>query len=292
MFRIPACLVLLVCVLSLRSQDLIVTNNGDSMRCVITAVGPYRLAYTRTTAMGKERGKIALKDVASYKREGYFSVVVGEQGGKDRSASPAGNKWTFAVGGGWNYRISRLAENLTTEEKDYVNGLRQGWFADASLHMALDDHWAVGFMYDASFGSRNSRSISIRLPDSSIVSGTMADDVRIRWVGVNVWHRSEWFGRYRLNSSIGFGPVFYRNYAKLIDEYEINGIDLATRFGLGVDYRLSDAFSIGVELGFLSGSVTDFTMEKGSSTYVFGFRETSGEGVHRLDAGIILRMRM
>lgn len=292
MFRIPACLVLLLCVLSLRSQDLIVTNTGDSLRCVITAVGPYRLAYTQNTAIGKERGRIALKEVSSYKREGYFTVVVGDREGKDRPASPAGNKWTFAAGGGWNYRVSRLAENITAEEKDYVNGLRQGWFADASLHLALSDHWAVGFVYNASFGSRNSRSISVRLPDSSIVSGTMAEDVRIRWVGVNAWHRSAWFGRYRVNSSIGFGPVFYRNYAKLIDDFEINGIDLAMRSGLGVDHRLSDAICIGVELGFLFGSVKEFTLENGSSTYVFGLRETSGEGVHRFDAGIVLRVRL
>lgn len=292
MFRILACLFLLSCAEGLRAQDLIITTSGDSIRCTITSVGPYRLAYTRSTAEGTERGRVALKEVSSYKRVGFYNVVLGGVDERDNTMLPAGNKWTFAVGAGWSYRTTPLSKGLSQQGQDYGNGLRQGYHASASLHLALSDALCVGVIYNSFFGARNTGDVSMLLPDSSTITGPLADDVRIKWIGFNVLARSEWSGRIRMHGSFGIGPVFYRNYATVIDDYVISGIYLATRGGLGVDYRLTDALSLGIEAGYLHGSVKEFTVDNGSSTYVLNLPRKTTEGIHRLDAGIFLRVRL
>ena len=292
MHRSIPMLVLLLLGLGLRAQDLIVTTSGDSIRCAITSVGPYRLAYTRRTDDGKERGRIALKEVASYKRVGYYNVVLGKVEDRDHTVLPAGNKWMFAVGGGWSYRTSALEEGLSQQGQDYVNGLRQGYHAAASLQLALSARWSVGVIYNSFFGARNTGDVSVLLPDSSTITGPLSDDVRIKWVGLDVCTWSEWAGRMRLHGSFGIGPVFYRNYATVIDEYIIRGTYLALRGGFGVDYRLTDALSFGIEAGYIHGRVREFSVDRGSHTYTISLPPRSSEGIHRVDAGVVLRVRL
>ena len=292
MYRIYACLILVLCAACLRAQDLIVTATGDSIRCVITSVGPYQLAYVRKTAEGKDRGRIALKDVASYKRVGYYNVVLGNVAERNAAVLPAGNKWMFTAGVGGSYLVDAFPARATYVPENYVRGLRAGFQAGAALHFFLAEHVAIGVTYSASFGARNRTNVTLLAPNGSSVSGTMADDIRLKWAGLNVLLRSDRSDHVRFNGSLGVGPLFYRNYATLIDEYVSRGTSFAFRLTFGADYRLTDALSIGAELGYLRGMLTETSMKKGSSIYVVNSPPMGHDNVDRIDAGVVLRMRL
>ena len=276
----------------LQGQDLIVTNSGDSIDCVITDVAPYKIRFYSVEGAGKKHRSILLDQVSMYRRSGYFPVTLGALAERKGATLSAGNRWMTTVSMGWGFRTTPMRSFLTPEDGDYLNGSRQGFCGHVSLHNFVTDNMAIGIEYSSFFGSGRSIAIDVDLPNGTSENWRLADNVRMHWANVNLLlkfdHQNDWsFG-----VLFQAGPLFYQDEAISTGNLIIRGRTLALGLRPSAELRLSDKWAIGAHVGYVLGRLEELTCDTGRSTFVLVLPKDSRESVSRVDIGVELRMRL
>ena len=284
---------LLVC--SGHGQDLIVTTTGDSIRCIINTVAPARLFYMTKDGTGNKRSDIALEQVAMYKRDGFFPVIMSEVRARalDNASMDERKRWLMSFSGGYSRRTASYGDQvLSSPEKEYMDRLRNGLHASASLLRYVNEEVAVGAEYNSFFASRSSTTVKVLTSANDTVTGEMADDIRLRYVGLDVLYRPASVGKLSFYGSLGIGYLKYIDRATFINDFTITGETVAYCAHLGLDLRVTSGISIGARAGFFRASLNRFEVDLGSTSVAFTLPNYQEESVNRVDAGLVLRIHL
>lgn len=289
-----AFLILVVSTGPLKAQDLILTTSGDSIRCTIHNVGPHRLYFMVRDNGHVRRENIGLEQVAMYKREGYYPVIRGKDA-VDVGARPTGRgkgRWMMTFAGGFSRRIAEIPDDLDAEFRDHLEAQLNGLHLMAALHYSIREEVALGIVYDGFFNAKHSMGITARTLDGTMVTGTFAEDARLRWIPFTLLYRPVSPSKTSFVGWLGVGPVFYTNHATIINKVTITGTTAAYGGSIGVDHRLSKLLSLGVHLTCMKGSINRFEVDFGSTKATVHLPENVSESVNRLDLGLVLRVRL
>ncbi len=275
------------------AQDLIVTIQGDSIHCLISNASTNRLFYTVQMADYRRPDNIDLEQVAMYTRQGYYPVILGDvEGRRKLTGYPKDHGWLMSASFGYSHRTAPIENGLPPELKDHINKQRSGLHASGSLHYFITDEEAIGVQYNSFFGAENSIPIQVLLEDSTMVEGILADDVRLRYLGLDFLFRPLELNALTPFVAVSMGRLVYEDRATLINNFTITGSALALNVRAGLECALGPKLSIAGSVGYFISRLKRFEVDTGSQKIGFSLPDRGEENVDRADLAMVLRIRL
>jgi len=278
-------LFLLALTVNVFSQDLILTNDGDSIDCRITKETKEYIYFTFKHKDGVRKTLIANSDVI-YHQTDYFqrSEVTDEE----LKTKVSYQHFRIALNGGYSYRTAKLADNIPNNFRDYTKELKSGYHLAGDITYYFSEPLGVGVKVN-NFNSSNRAEVSIS-ESTGYVSGEISDNINILFVGPSF--NTRLFDRNKRNAflmSLAIGYLDYSNEARMITPMKIKGSTVGMVFDLGYDICLSDNYSLGFQISLLSGTLTKYELSEGMSITTIKLEEEEYESLGRIDFSIGIR---
>jgi hypothetical protein len=272
---------------SIFSQDLIVTNEGDSINCKITKVKTDNIYFTF-----KHRDEIrsTLLPVSSIKTHqiDYFQT---SEVPKDKVVGYENYQhFRIALNGGFSYQTAKVAESVPSDFKDYISELKSGYHFGGDLTYYFTEPLGFGFKYYLFKSSNSLDNIYLEDTDGNRTYGKMSDDLTISFIGPTFSTRllsHDKKNAFLMNLSLGY--MGYTNDKVIIDEYKMTGSTMGFLFDIGYDVGLSENLSLGFQISFLIGTLFEYDWNDGSTTETIDLEEGEYESLNRIDFSIGLR---
>lgn len=269
------------------SQDLIVTDKGDSLNARISKV---KLDYIYFAFKHKGEIRNTLISVASvkdYKYNFYQTSLVPKDKVKPFYNYP---RFRIALNGGFSYEIASLAKGLPSGLKDYYNELKSGYHFGGDMTYFVSEVIGFGVKY-VNFHSSNSLS-NVTLFDNygNTRSGKMSDDIAISYIGPTFTSRYlSNTGRNSFLSSVSLGYVHYIDDAVLIEYYKIRGGTVGMNLELAYETRLAKNLYLGVQVSLLAATLFSYDFEDATTSTHIELEKGEYESLNRLDFSFGLR---
>ena len=266
------------------SQDLIVTNQGDSIACKITKVSEQYVHFTVYDGTGLilTRSRLPLSEVASYsqteeesegtpppeqevKREDLFVL--------DSYSIP---NFRLGINAGFTYQFGGY-DGLPQSYKNQVQTL---WGFGGELdYFFQSSNVGIGIKYHYTFTRANQDFL---LVDGSILE--LRDElIQFNFLGVSAILRKISADDQAIHFYVTGGTLLYRS-DYLFDGVSFNeeGDTFGGGFGVGYDYRLSERFGVGISLDLLLAQLSQIAFNGNPVNFDFD--------VSRIDLTVGLRM--
>ncbi len=182
------------------SQDLIITEKGDSINCKIIKINT---DYTYFTFMHKSdvRSTLLPTNKISYVKDFFKTAEVPASLVK---ASTPYKKYRINIFNGFSYRVAKIASNEPLEIREYLSELKSGYHFGADVGYFFSENIGAGIKY-SNFNSKNERN-NLRLENQQtgqVIVGKLADNITIQLFAPT------FFGRfYSLNKKTIFLMIF------------------------------------------------------------------------------------
>lgn len=193
-----------------------------------------------------------------------------------------------------SWRVAASPDNLTAQEKKYYKELKSGSSFDIAAYYITNESSGVGLKYNVFRADAILRNQIIDFGDGNFVSGDIADDIKITFVGPSFIisdNASARLGEASLEIALGY--MDYRNDASVVGSpLKITGGDVGMVGGFSYHFRLRPNLLIGPQLNF-AGAVLKklkYTYEDGS-TQTIKLNEEEYENLWRIDLAIGAKFR-
>ena len=273
---------------SIYSQDLIVTNDGDSINCKITKVKTDNIYFT---FKHKNEVRSTLLPVSSVK-EHLFDFYQLSEVPKDKVIGYENYPHLrIAVSGGYSYMTAKVAETVPSDFKNYVKELKSGYHLGGDITYYFSEIFGAGGKYFV-FKSSNSMDniYAENLVTGEITYGNMSDDLTTSFIGPMFSSRFLNHNKknaFLMNASLGY--LGYSNDKIFIDKYKITGGTMGMSLDLGYDIEFSEKLSLGFQLSFVSGTLFEYNVNDGVKTEKIKLNTGEYESLSRIDFSIGLR---
>jgi len=278
----------IVFAIPLRAQDLIVTNEGDSLNCKITKVKSDNIYFTFKYKDEIRNTLLPVNQIDYYQMNYYSTAEVSASKVRNIEIFP---HFQIALSGGWSYRTARLASNIPSDFKDYYQKLKSGFHYDVGLSYYFTEQLGVGLKYNEYLSKKELGNVYITYTDGSTEYGNMSDNIRVKFIGPTFNYR--YFNTTKRNCflmGIGIGYMDYRDKGFLVSSpVTIKGGTVGTYLSFGYDFGISENLALGFQLTFSSGTLSRITTSDGTSTQTVNLDNDQRENLSRIDLSIGLR---
>jgi len=273
------------------SQDIIVTNNADSINCKITSIKPDYIYFTYNHKGDVRNTLLSTSNVTYYKFNYYQKSEIPAE------SLPLYNKNTnqirFALNGGYMYRTAKAADNTDAILKEYISNLKKGYCIGAEFNYFFNDFFALGLLY--SYSNSNGSLYHI-------LYGPMSDNQTIHYIGPSYTMRI--YDKNKKNafySSLSLGYTLFINKTSYIMKpdmlssyyYIFDGVHSGSSAGvylsLGYDFALTDGLSLGLQAAMVSGTITKLTIEDKANTETLNLNSDEYINLGRFELTVGLR---
>lgn len=193
----------------------------------------------------------------------------------------------FDLGPG--YKLAFVPENYGPDFADFQSGLKIGTTANFDLQY-FQGNKGFGFKY-IQFNASNKLTKAAVAGNSALLSKTTVnywEQVRVEYLGLHLAYKKQ-IGNSPVTaiSTIGFGRILYSKNAVYVND-TINysaepwGID----WSLGLDYKVSKHFAIGIAINNLIGKATNQTDNRPDKYQTYNIPES----LTRLDLVLGIRL--
>lgn len=272
---------------SIFSQDLIVTNDGDSINCKITKVKTDNIYFT---FKHKDEIRSTLLSISSIKTH-QFDFFQTSEVPKDKVVGYENYQhFRIALNGGYSYQTAKVAESVPSDFKNYISELKSGYHFGGDLTYYFTEPLGFGFKYYLFKSSNSLDNIYLEDTDGNRTYGKMSDDLTISFIGPSFSTRllsHDKSNAFLMNLSLGY--MGYSNDKVLIDNYKMTGSTMGLSFDIGYDIGLSENLSLGFQISFLSGTLFEYNWNDGSTTETIDLEEGEYESLNRIDFSVGLR---
>jgi len=272
---------------SIFSQDLIVTNDGDSINCKITKVKTDNIYFT---FKHKDEIRSTLLPVSNIKTHQFDYFQTSEVPKEKVVGYENYQHFKIAINGGYSYQTAKVAESVPSDFKDYINELKSGYHFGGDLTYYFTEPLGFGFKYYLFKSSNSIDNIYLEDTDGNRTYVKMSDDLTISFIGPTFSTRllsHDKKNAFLMNLSLGY--MGYSNYKVIIDKYKMTGRTMGLSFDIGYDIGLSENLSLGFQISFLSGTLFEYDWNDGSTTETIDLEEGEYESLNRIDFSVGLR---
>lgn len=280
-------LLLLFSYFSVLSQDLIVTNNNDSINCKITKVKTDNIYFT---FKHKDEYRSTLIPVTNIKTH-QFDYFQTSEVPKDKVVGYKNyQQFRFALNGGYSYQTAKVAESVPADFKDYVKDLKSGYHFGGDLSYYFTEALGFGLKYYLFKFSNNLDNIYVEDIDGNRTYGKMSDDLTISFIGPSFSTRllnHDKNNAFLMNLSLGY--MGYKNNKVIVNDYIMTSSTMGLALDIGYDIGLSENLSLGFQISFLSGALFEYDWNDGSTTETIDLEESEYESLNRIDFSVGLR---
>jgi len=271
---------------SLYAQDLIVTSEGDSLNCKITKIKAENIYFTFNYKGEVRSTIIPVSKVVGYQRDYFQTPEVPAWRVVGNSIYP---HFRVAINVGWSYRIAKIADDVPSDYKQYLKGLKSGLNYGIDLSYYFSEQFGFGIQYCNNW-SKNETNITATFPDGSVIDGIMSDNISINYIGP--YFSMRLLDAKQKNSflmDLGMGYTGYRDDAVIISAFSMKGNCLGFNMSIGYDIGISKKFALGFKLAYLSGSLRQIEVFDGVQTETIQLDADSYESLSRIDLSIGFR---
>jgi hypothetical protein len=280
-------LVLIVSTVSIYSQDLIVTNAGDSLNCKINRLKENNVFFTFRFRNEVRNTLIPLDQVEYYQYKYYQkSLITDEKIGKNESFT----HFKAEIYGGWSYWIAKLNAYIPQNYSQYKNELRTGYHFGGDFAYFFSEPIGFGLKYSEFKTSNKLDNVYQTMQDGSVKYGTLSDDVSIRYIGVFVSSRLLNAGKknaFLLNMGIGYAGYFDKKI--MVDRYTISGNSIGASTDFIYELGISKDYAIAFKISYSSGHLVAYYLNDGVSDKKIKLDQDSYESMNHIDLSIGLR---
>jgi len=273
--------------ISIQAQDLIITNEGDSLNCKITKIKTDNIYFT---FRHKDEIRSTLLPLSQLKYHQYNYYHTPEVPADIVVGNELYPHFRAALNGGLSYRVVKLSDNIPSDFEQYMKDLKSGYHYGLDLSYYFSEQLGVGFKY-CNYQSKNEiNNVYVTLPDGSTQYGKMSDDISINFIGPIFSTRL--LDANKKNSfllNLGFGYMGYTDKAVLISDFKIKGNTVGLCWDIGYDIGLSENFAIGFQLSYMIGTLTQYELSYGVKTETVILEKDNYESLSRVDLSIGLR---
>lgn len=272
---------------SIFSQDLIVTNDGDTINCKITKVKTDNIYFI---FKHKDEIRSTLLPVSNIKTH-QFDYFQTSEVPKDKVVGYENYQhFRIAINGGYSYQTAKVAESVPTDFKDYIRELKSGYHFGGDLTYYFTEPLGFGFKYYLFKSSNSLDNIYLEDTDGNRTYGKMSDDLTISFIGPTFSTRL--LSHDKKNAflmNLSFGYMGYSNDKVIIDKYKMTGSTMGLSFDIGYDIGLSENLSLGFQISFLTGTLFEYDWNDGTKTETIKLEKGEYESLNRIDFSVGLR---
>lgn len=265
------------------SQDLIVTQQGDSINCRVTKIESEFIHFTYNHS-GEIRNTLLRDTQIKHLEYGYFEVSEVPQ---EEVSKTLTDRFRFAAHGGFSYTLASVADDVPSDFKDYVRQMKTGYHFGADATYFITESYGLGLKYSL-FKSKNSLdNIYAVGPNGQTRYGIMSDNLSISFFGPSLVNRSSNHDRSRtFIAGLAIGYMSYLDKKVIIDPFTVTGSTLGLSFEGGYDIKLKGNSGIGFQISYISGLLSEFIIDDGKTKETMKFPKGQFESLHRIDFSI------
>jgi hypothetical protein len=273
--------------ISIYSQDLIVTNEGDSLNCKITKITENAIYFTFKYKDEIRSTLLPTNQVKHYQQDYYQTSIVPAEKIVSREIYP---HFRAAINGGLSYRTAKLSEDIPSDFDQYFRDLNSGGNYGFSLSYFFSEYLGLGFQYDVYRSKNETDLVYVTPPGGPTRGGPMSDNITINFIGPSFSTRL--LDRNKKNSflvNLSIGYMGYKNSAVLITDYLIKGSTLGWDWDIGYDIRIAENWAIGFQLSYKGGYITEYELSDGNDTKTVKLEMGHYESLYRIDLSLGIR---
>lgn len=269
------------------AQDLIVTNEGDSINCKITKVKTDNIYFTFKHKDEIRSTLLPMSNVKTHQIDFYQTSEVPKEkvvGYEDYQ------HFRLAINGGYSYQTAKVAESVPSDFKDYVKELKSGYHFGGDFTYYFTEPLGFGFKYYLFKTSNSLDNIYLEDTDGNRTYGKMSDNLTISFIGPSFSTRllnHDKSNAFLMNLSLGY--MGYSNDKVIIDKYKMTGSTMGLSFDIGYDIGLSENLSLGFQISFISGTLFEYEWDDGSIKETVKLEKGEYESLNRIDFSVGLR---
>jgi hypothetical protein len=294
------------------SQDRIILNSGDTLKCTIGKVTKNSIYYSQNFNGISANGKVQKSSV----REWTFSSPENEQiqtdfppemqdnqiaeepeiAGNKESVKPT-DRFRTSVSGGIGYltgNTDAVEESLqqmgisVEDSKNYYKNLKLGYVARASAYYQISKDYWLGMMYHGFYSSAEITT-SMIMDDFNMYYGRLGERYFVNFAGASFFSSGR-YGKNKklgLNSSYSIGPAFYRDEAEMYNEQIlIKSTSFAQDITLGIEYFIRPNISIGFESSLFMSKVRKMEVTTVNSSQTIELEKEEVENLSRINLSL------
>jgi len=277
-----------VIICNLQAQDLIVTNNGDSINCKITKITK---DYVHFTFKHNEeiRNTLLPTNQITTQQKNYFSVSELPTNYALKDIYP---RIRVAIDGGWQYRTAKLASGMDTELREHYRKMKSGFHYDMQAAYFFTESMGIEAMFSQQFFGNNLGYGSLTGKDGNLIdTGELNEKILFTYIGANYLFRP--FNSNKKNNwlfSVGFGYMDYndRFFLDNVERLKLSTGTLGSYIAVGYDIAISENLGIGFKLSTIGGTFKDYkqTLNGITTNETMPEKTLEGLGTVRLSVGL------
>ncbi len=273
---------------ALKSQDLIVTLENDSVNCKITKVDEDFVYFSFTFRDVFRNTLISRDQIKNYQ----YNYLKKENTVKPNLRSTNSlSKYRIAFDGGFSYMTAPVSKEIPGDLTQYVKELKSGFHYSVDANLFYSKNLGFGLKY-VLFKTKNKKENVYEVLSSGYKKyGEMEDDISVYYLGPSLLARIfSPNGQSVLLTGLSIGYVGYKNDAVLIDnDFIIRSKTAGIVWDIGWDYLISNKTAIGCRLSYIFGILTDYELDNGFNKTTIKLEKDSYENISRIDFSIGLR---
>ncbi len=275
----------------LRAQDLIVTNEGDSINCKITKTTKEYVYFTFMYDNEIRNTLLSVNQISTQQKDYYSqSELPANYVSKNKVVYP---HFRFAVDGGWQHRIAKIPSDLSSEWQEHYKKMQSGFHFDVQAAYFFTEALGIEPIYSRQIFSHNLGYGTLNDEYGGIIaSGDTDEKITFDYIGVNFISRL--YDSNKKNCwlfTFGFGYMGY-NDRMIFDGYE-KARNTAAAFGsnlsIGYDIGLTKELALGFKLSVMSGSFRNYKQIFNGRTINLTTPDNTLEGLGTVKLSVGLR---
>lgn len=270
------------------SQDLIVTNEGDSLNCIITKEKKGIIYFSYIEEGETMSTLIEQSQTTSYVYDYFQNGIVD----KDKIIDYDNfQHFRFLINSGYSYNQIKIEDNKPPAQQDYVRGLNHGFHIGGDFNYYFAEQFGFGCKYI--FTHTASKVNAAYFYDSGVwyYVDNLSQSISINYIGpsfiVRLLNNS---GKLGLFMSISMGYMGYsnRNIFNSISS-NINSSTVAAVSDIGYDFALSENISFGIQVSSINGTLTSYKQSFGSYSEEHELNSDNKVKLNRFDISLGIR---
>jgi hypothetical protein len=270
------------------SQDLIVTDKGDSLNCKITKIKNDFIYFTFRFENEIRNTLLPVRQIKFYKKD-FFSIP---DVPPDKVKNVDGNYQKLRIGGygGWSYMTGKISSNVHPFLREYLKDLKSGYHFGGDFVGFISENIGFGAKYSR-FRTTNELIIYVYDPITGQGNiGKLRDDITIQFFAPTFTSRfSSANKKINFLSDISIGYLTYKNKATEIYNFTLKGRTVGGLLDLGVDFSVAKNLSLGLCFSYTLGILNQIEYDDGIYVMKIKLDENNLENISRIDLSVGLR---
>ncbi|MCC5931124.1 MAG: hypothetical protein JJU28_17890 [Cyclobacteriaceae bacterium] len=261
------------------AQDLIVTQQGDSINCKITRV---KQGYVHFTFVHKDevRNTLLATDQISTYQQGFFEhSEIPEQVVNTIEKNYHGFRFGIQIGPG--IRTASIPSEYHPSFRDHLKKQRIGFHVDTDAHWYWSETMGLGFRYSAFMTGSETRNVQI--PDAG--SGYLSEQIAMHFIGPSLSNRfvlANPKNTFLTNFALGY--MGYRNNVSTNNRsFLMTGNTIGLAMEVGYDVEIGKNTALGFSIAAYVGSLNSVNIGSGSSKQKMSLDDGERENLSRID---------